>query len=91
MAAPVDRKELPLRLTSDEVRAIASPKLYLVAEEDGFGFKPDVEKMFEMSRAPKELVTFAGKAHGTDVFKTDEGEQVIDAIVEFLETQVELQ
>ena len=90
MASPVDRTGLPFLVTSDEIRAIASPKLFLVAEKDVNGFTPDVKKMYEIARAPKQLKIFPGTAHGTDVFKTAAGDAVMDDIMAFLETHVKL-
>ncbi len=91
MASPIDRKNLPFLVTGDEVRAIASPKLFLVAENDELGFTSDVKKMFDMARAPKQLELFKGKAHGTDVFKSSDGDGVIDTILKFLETHLKLE
>lgn len=90
MASPVDRTGLPFLVTSDEIRVIASPKLFLVAENDANGFTADVKKMYEMARAPKELEIFPGRSHGTDVFGTEAGDAVMDEIMAFLETHVKL-
>jgi esterase/lipase len=91
MSSPIDRQALPFLVTSDDVRAIASPKLFLVAENDALGFTGDVKKMYEVARAPKQLELFAGTAHGTDVFKTSDGDVVIETLLKFLETHVRLE
>lgn len=88
MASPVDRKDLPFLVTGDDIRAIASPKLFMVAERDELGFTNDVKKMYEISSAPKALELFKGTAHGTDVFKTSEGEHVLNQMIDFFETHV---
>lgn len=90
VASPIDRTELPFVVTGDDIRAIASPKLFLVAETDELGFTDDVVKMYDIAQSPKQLVQFEGSAHGTDVFKTSLGQSVGTTILEFLETHVAL-
>lgn len=85
MASPIDQMNLPFLVTSNDVRAIAAPKLFVVAEKDEIGFTDDVTKMYEMARTPKQLMVFKGTAHGADVFKSVEGDAVRQRILAFLE------
>ena len=87
MASPIDRTNLPFLVTCDDIGAIASPKRFMVAEKDVNGFTEDVKKMYAIASAPKAVETWAGTAHGTDVFKDRRRGTVIDEILQFLEIQ----
>lgn len=87
MASSIDQTDEPFLVTSDDIRAIAAPKLFVVSEHDILGYTDDIEKMNEVARAPKALAVIPGSAHGADIFKTAQGEALINRILAFLDEQ----
>jgi len=63
------------------------PKLFIVARDDADGAGrrlPRIRAYYDRSPEPKELVVFEGSAHAQFLFQTDQAEQVMRRILQFL-------
>ena len=60
------------------------PKLFLTAENDSVVQASASRELYEMAAEPKEWQIYPGTAHGTDLFKTENGEEVQDRILAFI-------
>lgn len=63
------------------------PALFIVARDDTSGDGPrlpGIRKQFEKAPQPKKLVVLEGSAHAQALFDTDQGEGVMQEIVEWL-------
>lgn len=87
MAAPFGPfPALPsLQVDATDLQAIAAPKLFINTEHDEGGFTESTRKMFEVAPDPKELHLYPGKAHGTDLFATDQADDLTRRLIEFIE------
>ena len=66
------------------------PKLFVCTDNDTAGGYPTglwevAEEMYERSPEPKQLKIFPGTAHGTQIFRTEQGEEFKGLLIEFLE------
>ena len=61
---------------------LTGPKLFIVSRGDGLA--PKVHEQFEKAPEPKELLVVDGSAHAQFLFTTDQGERVMNKILEFL-------
>jgi len=72
----------------DELSQLTIPKLFMTASDDRFrnmGVVSDTTKLYEFSPEPKELHIFEGKTeHGTELFDTDDGDELTNLLLEFL-------
>jgi pimeloyl-ACP methyl ester carboxylesterase len=62
---------------------VPEPKLFIAASDD-HPYVDDLGEMFARAAEPKEQRLFDGKEHGTALLEGDQGEQVLQAIEQFL-------
>ena len=60
------------------------PKLFLTADKDSVVPAGETRKMYEMAAGPREWQTYPGTAHGTDLFKEENGKEAQDTILAFI-------
>jgi len=76
----------PTRIKTDELAALAMPKLFITTENDRYEPIPAaVEDMYEIAQEPKQFRDFPGEAHGTEMFDQPYGEEFTAELVAFLE------
>ena len=63
-------------------------KLFLTARDDPRGEGalrlPQIREQYERAPEPKQLVVLEGSAHAQFLFDTDQGERVMEEILQFL-------
>jgi esterase/lipase len=74
----------PFPITPEEAAILIMPKLFISGDEPDV--TPLMKDTFQLLPEPKQFETFLVKAHGTDIFSTDSGEELTDLLVEFLES-----
>jgi alpha/beta superfamily hydrolase len=74
-----------LYVTPYELEKLIQPKLFISAISDVPLVVNDTKNMFKLSPDPKNLLLLPGTQHGTDLFNTDAGEELSDAMLRFLE------
>ncbi len=83
----IDRLVL-LAATADEPERLQGRKLFILARDDVRGDSvrrlPAVRAQFEQAPEPKELVILDGSAHAQFIFDTEQGEQLMSEILDFL-------
>jgi alpha-beta hydrolase superfamily lysophospholipase len=62
------------------------PKLFLTAEKDNVVSINASRALYDLAAEPKEWQTYPGSEHGTDLFRTEIGEEVKLRILEFILT-----
>ena len=62
----------------------ADEKLFISADEDSLGAAPHVLAAYRAAARPKSLLLFGGAEHSRKMFEAPYGQEVIDAIVEFV-------
>jgi pimeloyl-ACP methyl ester carboxylesterase len=76
----VEGRQYPQDLISPDM-----PKLFVVTEYDPYAVaRTAVPNLYEISPEPRDLRTFPGTAHGTELFSTEYGEELCDLLVNFL-------
>ena len=60
------------------------PKIFVCAEDEA-GLSRSMTEMYDLSPEPKEILFLPGTAHGTDMFDTESGPALRDALVGFLD------
>jgi dienelactone hydrolase len=60
------------------------PKLFITTENDDTVNPTETRALFDLAAEPKEWQTYPGTAHGTDLFETEEGEQLQNRILQFI-------
>jgi dienelactone hydrolase len=73
-----------LSVSVDEVRAIKAPKLFIGSEGDGATKTTLI--MFDQAYDPKKQYIYPGNAHGTFIFDTENGDDLIKRLLGFIET-----
>jgi pimeloyl-ACP methyl ester carboxylesterase len=74
-------------LRDDDVKKITGRKLFIVARGDANASGPRLPRIradFERVPEPRELVLVEGSAHAQALFDTDQGAEVLSAVVDFL-------
>jgi uncharacterized protein len=84
MAAPVDLAEYDYRVTPDELRSIAVPKLFIASEGDRTVPLAETKRMFELAGDPKEFHWYPGSAHGVQLFKTERADDLAQRLIAFI-------
>ncbi len=84
ISAPVSFRGLTV--SDDEVRAITAPKLFIGSEQDAA--TRDTLHMFDVAPEPKEKHVYPGSGHGTFIFDSQYGDDLMQRIVRFVETNV---
>ena len=73
----------PPETTSEEAATLLMPKLLVVGDEPEV--KSAMAKDYQILPMPKEFITLADTAHGTDLLNTGSREEFSDILVEFLD------
>jgi hypothetical protein len=60
------------------------PKLFITADTDPFGMSGSTERVYNQSSGPKAFKSYQASAHGSVLFKTDVGPQVLADITSFI-------
>ncbi len=60
------------------------PKLFITAENDDTVAAGKTHGLYDLASEPKEWQTYPGTAHGTDLFKTESGDQLQQKILDFV-------
>jgi alpha/beta superfamily hydrolase len=68
-------------VTLQDVMAITAPKLFVSSQHDTY--LNDTMQMFKVAKEPKELYLYPGTAHGTGIFSTEYGQDLIKRIIAF--------
>ena len=85
--AEIDRLVLLGSGAYTPLTTMKGPKLFLVARDDANDEGPRLPKIraqYEKARKPKELIVLEGAAHAQFLFRTDQGERVMQEILRFL-------
>ncbi|MBI9088401.1 MAG: hypothetical protein JEZ12_04235 [Desulfobacterium sp.] len=80
LSAPIEYEGTTF-YSNDELRSIKIPKLIINSEFDGGA--NDTRKMSEILSNPKEVLFYAGDAHGTELF-SNEGEAFVTKLKHFI-------
>lgn len=75
-------------VTLQDVMAITAPKLFVSSQHDTY--LNDTMQMFKVAKEPKELYLYPGTAHGTGIFSTEYGQDLIKRIIAFANTYARL-
>jgi len=86
ISSPMDANGLNMRVTPDELNAPKLPKLFIVSENDKLVAASATRKMFEQASDPKQIITYSGSAHGTDLFKTPDADDFTAKLSGFITT-----
>ena len=64
----------------------AMPKLFIVSENDHIPDRTDVmTQLYESAPQPKMFKIFSGSGHGTELFQTKHGKELLEILLNFLE------
>jgi pimeloyl-ACP methyl ester carboxylesterase len=78
----IDRLVLLAHVPVQEPERLVGPKLFVVSRGDSLAAK--VSEQFEKAPEPKELLILDGSAHAQFLFETDQGERLMNKILDFL-------
>ncbi len=76
----------PLSVAPGEFADLALPKLFVTADKDSYSVVDHTKRMYELSPEPKSLHLLPGTVHGTDLFDTEAGDDLVAILLEFLES-----
>ncbi|HSR52558.1 MAG TPA: alpha/beta fold hydrolase [Acidobacteriota bacterium] len=83
----IDRLVL-LAAPADHPEQLTGRKLFILARDDvrgeGIPRLPEIKAQFERAPEPKELVLLEGSAHAQFLFDTDQGDRLMQEILDFL-------
>jgi uncharacterized protein len=74
--------------TQQEILAITAPKLFVSSQNDAY--IKDTIQIFTWAKQPKELYLYPGSAHGTYLFSTTYGQDLIKRIIAFADAYAPL-
>lgn len=74
-----------LRVLPADLELLTPPRLFISASGDNPVVVNDTRQMYELSLEPKVLQYFPGTQHGTSLFDTDAGEELIATMLRFLD------
>jgi esterase/lipase len=83
MSGPLNWVQMGLS-AEEEIRLIEEPKLFMASEGDSSA-KNSANLMYELSGEPKQIEIYPGSEHGTNMFLGENGEQVKQDIITFIE------
>lgn len=76
----------PTSISDEDLRSLHMPKLFIYSEDNPFERIPaHMQKMYELSPEPKELVVFPGEAHGTNMFLAAYKDEFRQKLIGFLQ------
>lgn len=65
-----------------EVKAISAPKLFVNSQNDDYA--DETMHMYAIANAPKDIHMYPGSAHGTDIFDSENGNDLTQRILSFV-------
>lgn len=71
-------------VTPEEVAAITAPKLFVASRQDTTVAYSATTALYDLASRPKTLLTYAGAAHGTDILKTADHDDLVQRILDFV-------
>jgi esterase/lipase len=74
-----------LEVSYEELEQLTLPKLFATTRNDGNHVPTTIGDMYAVASEPKTLKVLPGSEHGTDIFDTPQGDELRDALVDFLE------
>lgn len=83
IASPSEIPEWGFRIESADVN-VNIPKLFISAEHDDTVAIDKTRALFELAAEPKEWQTYPGAAHGTDLFETQNKEELQKRLLNFI-------
>jgi pimeloyl-ACP methyl ester carboxylesterase len=78
----IDRLVLLANVPVEAPERLTGPKLFVTSRGDRLA--PKVREQFEKAPEPKELLLLDGSAHAQHLFETDQGERLMNKLLEFL-------
>lgn len=83
IASPPEISQWGFEITSADLDT-GIPKLFITAENDDTVSIDETRALFDLAVEPKQWQTYPGTAHGTDLFDTEHGDDVQNAILDFI-------
>jgi alpha/beta superfamily hydrolase len=75
-----------LKVLPEEMEVLTQPKLFITADNDSSVVVRDINRMYDLSPEPKQLLILEGNVHGTNLFQTQVGEELTEAMLVFLKS-----
>ncbi|MEO8288662.1 MAG: alpha/beta hydrolase [Chloroflexota bacterium] len=75
-----------IEVSTDELKNITVPKLFAGSADDPFTAR--IEEMYALAVEPKEKLIYPGRAHATDIFTTEHGDDLTQKLLSFIEKNV---
>ena len=83
VASPREIEDWGFEIRPGDVK-IDMPKLFITAENDSVVPASKTRELFDLVAEPKEWQTYPGSAHGTDLFETENKEELQQRILNFI-------
>jgi hypothetical protein len=83
IASPAEIPQWGFQIEAGDVNTDI-PKLFITAENDDTVEPSKMRALFELGAEPKEWKTYPGRAHGTDLFETENGAELQNQILSFI-------
>ena len=83
LASPPEISQWGFQIDAADLQT-AAPKLFITAENDSDVDMRSTRELYDLSAEPKEWQTYPGRAHGTDLFETNNHDAVQQRIIEFI-------
>ena len=74
-----------LKVEQDDLADLTLPKLFITADKNSYSVVDHIQRMYDMSPEPKDVILLEGSEHGTDLFDTEVGDELTITLLEFLE------
>jgi uncharacterized protein len=84
LAAPVDLPAFDFRVELDELQALDMPKLFVGSEQDRTVPFAGTQRMYDLAPNPKELQSYPGTAHGTQLFMGASAHDLSQRLIDFV-------
>jgi alpha/beta superfamily hydrolase len=76
----------PTNIYPWELELLAMPKIFICTEDDHNDLANMAREMYDRSIEPKEIYILPGEAHTTDIFYTDQADELETILLEFVNT-----
>jgi len=71
-------------VADSDITSITAPKLFVGSKGDTIVPYSETLAMYQLASPPKALHTFDGSAHGTDILKTSDHDNLVKLILDFV-------
>jgi dienelactone hydrolase/predicted GH43/DUF377 family glycosyl hydrolase len=85
MGSPLSAPSIGLQVEKAELQAISAPKFFITSENDDTVDASALMAMFDLAVEPKQIHVYGGSAHGTKIFDTDNGSDLRDRLLAFIQ------